>query len=475
MDSTNHPAKDPLFAVSAITIRDRPCVSLRDRSGPVVLGGGLLLLFCSMETVEAQDPVPFSHTPDLQGVDLSPEFLPGGLDGKYDGEGFVFGLGLSGVYDSNLYLSESDEIDDFSLLLSPSVRYSSAPPGGALWILNASYAPVIRRYLDQDDLDGLDHAAQVALGYDGPVTRFSTNAGYSRAQQANRFIGGQTETEQHSLAFSAGHILSGLTSLAMDFSHSTSETTGFSGSEVETTVASVSVLWDATPLVKVGPTMRFSQRTSGSLGDSESIGLLATVDYALTGVTKLGASAGLETVSATRDGDSGTSFTGGISLSYRPPDLPWSASAELAYGGVRQASAGSRYGGGGDSPISGSVSVSYTIGQFWVVAAGLRYESFPSPGGEAYSINDFSGTFSVARELGTGSVKGSLSVGESEFEGVDGAPERENQDNMEVSLAHQTQVLDERASLQTALSYSENGGDRDYSRWQLTMGLRYEF
>ena len=69
------------------------------------------------------------------------ELLPGGLDGKYDGEGFLLGVGLNAIYDTNLFLTAAGETDDYSLAISPWLLYRSAPSGGARYILTAQYSP----------------------------------------------------------------------------------------------------------------------------------------------------------------------------------------------------------------------------------------------------------------------------------------------------------------------------------------------
>ncbi|MFP6895422.1 MAG: hypothetical protein VCA38_02375, partial [Roseibacillus sp.] len=52
-----------------------------------------------------------SHGQELSGISgqssaIHTELLPGGLDAKRDGAGFLFGVGVAGMYDSNIFLQE---------------------------------------------------------------------------------------------------------------------------------------------------------------------------------------------------------------------------------------------------------------------------------------------------------------------------------------------------------------------------------
>lgn len=407
---------------------------------------------------------------------LYTELLPGGLDGRYDGEGFVFGAGVSGSYDSNLYLEDDDFAeDDFIGTLSPWVRYSSAPPGGAEWILTGQYSPFFRGYLDHSDLNGVDQSGQLNLTYQGAVARLAARMAYSDITSANRYYdSGRTATERFNFDLGGSYKISDLTSLAAKLNYGT-YSTGNSG-DTESALAQVTAYWQTTPLIKVGPSFRWARNDSDRYGTTDSAGLLVVADYDITELIHLNGSAGVEQVDDSRTSGDETNFTGGLTASYQAPDLPWSVRADLWYGKVQQFTVNSRYGSGGDSPFSGSLSVRYEPAEQWSVDLMTRYESFPSPSDINYSINDLSFLLLVNRQLSTGSLRMGGSVSFSEYDEVGTViTPREDQDTFGAFLSHRMGIFEERFILDNTLRYSNNSGNRDWSRWQLSTGLNYVF
>lgn len=365
---------------------------------------------------------------------IQTELLPGGLDAKYDGEGFLFGVGVTGIYDSNLFLQESGEESDFSIVGSPWMSYRSAPAGGARVILGARYAPFVRAYLNNNSLNSLDHSANASLRYAGDVLSVGITGAYSRLRQANRFAATSVETGVFNFGVDGSYQVSPKTSITASWSTSMTDYQSGALSSSDSYSAQVTGFWQATPLVRLGPSVRHTILESQNSGEREALAFLLRLQYELTGKINLSADVGLEREENSRaGGDAEWQFTGGLSASYAMDAL-------------------------------------------WSFSAGINYRTVASPTTQNYTIDDFGASLSVSRSLGTGTLQAGVDGSLSNYQPVGPVVVmREDEQVFGAFISHRLGLFEERVGLNTSLRFSKNSGQRDWSRFQLSSGFNYTF
>lgn len=365
---------------------------------------------------------------------LRTELLPGGLDAKYDGEGFLFGLGVTGQYDSNLFLEEDDAESDFTIAASPWVNYRSAPPGGARFILDGRYAPFVRAFFNNTDLNTIDHSGNLGLSYEGAKLNLSVFGSYARFAQADRFAGGFVDTSTLSFGVAGSYAFSGKTSLDASWRAAMSEYESSSLASSDSYIAQATAFWQATPLVRVGPSLRHTELESRNNGLREAWAFLLRAQYELTGKVRLSADAGIELEENSRDGGGrGAQFIGGLD----------------AY---------------------------YEMDALWSFHAGAQYQTVASPNTQNYTISDFGTSFSVTRQLARGFLRGGVSASFSNYQPVGPvAVMRDDERAFGAFLSHRLALFEQRVNLDTSVRYSTNDGQQDWSRFQFSTGFNYTF
>jgi len=426
-----------------------------------------------MGVLTAQDFAESVPTPEAAA--LYSELLPAGLDARYDGEGLLYGVRAFTTYDSNVFLSEPDPQGALSVNFSPWAQYSSAPPGGAEWILNGRYSPFFRWFATQDELSSIDHSGEMSLSYEGPRLGFRTSAGYSRVNAADRFAGGRFTNERFTTEFLGGYYVSDRSILQCQLAAGS-----FAArlNETQTYLAQLTAFWQVTPLIRLGPALRYTARDSNITGDANSLGLLVSAAYDLTDLVEVTAALGVEQIDQSlATGADGGRVTGALSASYDAPDLPWSARLVLDYGAVQSMGSSSRFGAGGESPWTGRFSVRYAFAEFWALNFSMRYESFPSPSATGVSIDDFTVSGSATRSVGNNRLRGGVSVSLAEFTSLaDSATPIDDQKTYSAFLTHRIGVFEERFYIDSSVRYSNNRGrGGDWSRWQITTGINFIF
>lgn len=439
--------------------------SLWEPVGPIGLGG-------SSRTVRNFDD------DILQG-----ELLGGGLLSPLDRQGFRFGIGVQTIYDSNIYAEDEDEDSDISLVVSPSVEYRSAPAGVPGQVM-LRYTPFIRLYLDETDLNTVDHSASGTVSFDGPRGSFTVSADYGRFQNVNQYDGGLRETESGSLRASASYQLASRTSLEGSFSARTTTDDGVDGSQgggggsndQDSLQFQVAAYWQATAKTRFGPSVRYSKSDSDSIGDRDALAFLVVADYVPRDELSFYGSLGVERTGGDADFDEDdTSMTGSFGFDYRPIDRIV-LGADLSYQAIPAGSSRVSRSGGGKQSFTGGVSLGYTPNPDWAFGLDYSADAFPSVDSANYSIGEQSVGGTVTRQLPEGSLGLSGRLGFSDYERTGTATaSRDRQDFRSLSLRYQRPMFAERGSFHSAVQWSDNSGDRDWDRWLLTLGMDLQF
>lgn len=372
-------------------------------------------------------PTPSSET-------IQTELLPGGLDARYDGEGFLFGIGTNAIYDSNLFLQDDDGESDLQFTASPWILYSNAPPGGARFILNARYAPFVRVFLENSDLNTIDHSGNLSLSYEGDKTTFEAGGSASRLSSSDRYTGTFVEASNYGVFLGGTYQISQKTALAADWSARTTDYESGRFASYDAYALSLTGFWQATPLLRIGPTIRHTQTDSSNIGEREAIAFLLSLGYSLTGKVSLTAAGGIEF----EDYERGTGDT--------------------------------------EVQFTGQLAANYVLDALWSFGASIRYQTIPSPSFQNYSIDDLGFSVRVSRSLKNGSLSAGASTSFSYYEAVGPAANlRDDEENFSLFLTHRMNLFEERVSLDSAVRFSKNSGLRDWDRFQLSTGFSYVF
>src|SRR5690606_12910480 len=139
--------------------------------------------------------------------------MSGGLFGDIKGD-FSFGLTTSATYDTNVFLQDHHEEEDFSVSITPWLAYRSDPGGEAACSVEARYSPTFRNSYDHSSLDGTDHVAAVAFKYQGARTSILLFANYVHLTTSDRFAGGVVEGSVFSCGLSGSYQIAPRTTLS---------------------------------------------------------------------------------------------------------------------------------------------------------------------------------------------------------------------------------------------------------------------
>lgn len=397
----------------------------------------LVTLACACGAAAAED---FS----LRVADSNPlgigNFVPSRLDlAKASGiEGgikgaFGYGLGFQTVYDSNFNLTEENEESEVSALFQPWLNYTSDPEGGASFSLSANYQPTYNAYLDNSDLNGLNHSGDVTLSWIGGRTEVSVFASYSELSGTDRLSGSFTSGSVFSGGLRATRQIAPRTSLNGSLSYSQS---GYSsgdneGSQIFT--GSFGGIWNATERTGIGSSIRYSQTESDNTGTREAWALLAELRYRAGERIWLSASLGPE---FTSDSESG----------------------------------------GNDVGVSAAINARYMINERWSWVNSLGTDTVASPSDTGYLVNNVNLSTALEHQLLRGSITGGLSLDYSDYQSVaEVLVERENEENLSLFLAYNRNLFSERVAFDSSVRYRVNSGDRDWSQWELSAGLNVPF
>jgi hypothetical protein len=381
-------------------------------------------------SLRVADPNPLgigNFVPSSQDLAESAEAM-GGIKGD-----FLYGLGMHAAYDSNLFLSDTDEEDDISFLVQPWLSYTSDPEGGATFVFNANYLPTGNIYLNNTDLNDFNQSANVSLSWTGSRTEVSVFASYAEISGTDRLSG----------TFSSGSVFSGglfatrqiapRTSLNGSLSYSLSDYSSGNEQGTEVFTGSIGGLWTATERTSLGSSIRYTQTVSDSTGTRDAWALLGEFRYQAAQRIWLSASLGPE---FTKDSESGGSDTG----------------------------------------LRADISARYIINERWTWVNTLGTGTVASPTETGYLVTNYNFNTGLEHQLLRGRISGGVSFDFSDYQNVaDTLEERGNENNMSLFMAYSRNLWSERISFDSSIRYRVNNGDRDWSQWTLSTGLNIPF
>jgi hypothetical protein len=235
-------------------------------------------------------------------------------------EGLSLGLGSTWSYDSNVNQANGRDLrveSDWILSLAPTVSWQTTVRD---FTLRLNGAANYDHYAALDDYSGLDYQAGAALGYRGGPLALEGSVSYGSTQGVDRYAGGLTENRSLALNLKARYDLSLKTSFDASFSTNDATVIRQAGTEADRetsrTEFQLGALWQATPLVRLGPGLRSTLGATDTDGDRTTVGPMLRADYQLGGKIDFTSRIGLDFVEV--DGGGSDQFTSAaIGLHYR--------------------------------------------------------------------------------------------------------------------------------------------------------------
>lgn len=357
-----------------------------------------------------------------------------GIEGKFKGD-LSYGLGIYSTYNSNFFQTENDEESELSTTLIPWLRYISDPEGGATISVTANYAPSWNSYLENSDLNDFDQAGNVTLSFSGAKTRVDGFARYVEISGTDRLSGAFVQGSVMTAGLRANRQIAPKTSLNAGWSYSTSDygSGDFEGAGIYTTY--FGGLWEATPRISLGSTLRYTISESDQTGTRDAWALLFEARYRVGERLWLSASIGPEYAKNSGDdqNDSGLGLTG-------------------------------------------QVTARYVINERWAWTNSLRSATVPSPDENNYFVYNVAYNTALRRKLQKGSFGFGLQYDLSVYEDVgDASSDVGNEYYTSLFINYQRPLFKDRVNFNVEARYSTCDGDEDWSQWLVTTGLGISF
>ena len=204
-------------------------------------------------------------------------------------------LNLSALYDTNVTQGNEDGLrpEESDFLVQPTLA-GSYEIGPGNWQIGATGSLSRINYLETDGLNATVYSAGLLGQYQTGKVTASLETGYALNAGVNRLAGAFLEQKTFSNSARINYRLSSKTSAEVLWTQQSSEneTEGFSDTSSNTFNAAA--LWQATPLVRLGPGFRYGVRTGFEDDEFTVAGPLLRADYNLSAKVNLTSSVGLD-------------------------------------------------------------------------------------------------------------------------------------------------------------------------------------
>ncbi|MCW1922886.1 outer membrane protein transport protein [Luteolibacter arcticus] len=348
--------------------------------------------------------------------------------------GFDFGVGALLTYDSNFFLSEDYTVSELTADVNPWITYRTDPEGGAEFSFEGRYAPSFLAYLNNEDLNGINHSGGVLFKYAATRTTIQVYADYDEVSMADRLVGGFIEGSILGYGISGSYQLGPRTALLAGWSASQSDYSSGARSGSDIYTSEVAGLWDATERLRIGPSITYTMTESDSTGERDAVALLVKTRYQFGERILLDAAGGLEYSKNSRSNE------------------------------------------GWEPGFTGRLAADYMLSHLWTFRAGVRYSTVPSPNNLNYLVNDLSFTSAIVRNFERSSLELGVGVSFSDYEAVGVVVgNREDDEFMNAYLTYRRNLYSDRVNFESTVKCATNTGQKDWSQWQITTGISVDY
>ena len=192
--------------------------------------------------------------------------------------------------------------------------------------------------------------------------------------------------------------------------------------------------WSATERFSLGPSFSYMRAESSNIGSRDTWALSMQARYLMGTSLQLLASLGLQSATNARDA------------------------------------------GGSTLGLTGNLAADYAINDRMRWVSTIQYVTVPSPTDVNYVINNLTVSTALTRQLLRSAVSLGLEMNVSDY--VDVGPvgtQLGQQDNLSAILSYSRKLFLDRVAFDSSIRYTLNDGRYDWSRLQVTAGLKIDF
>lgn len=229
--------------------------------------------------------------------------------------GLQGGFSTSMMYDSNV--NQSPDTEDFPArgsmvaTFSPSLQWSIA---NSAWTASLALNGGYDFNFGNQEYNGLNYSAAGSVGYDGGRWNIGGRFQESYNDGQNRYFAAKVSQFSHGFGLNGSFSLSPKTSLTSGWNSSWSDPgDGFGGSENHS--LGVSAMWRYSPLLRVGPGIRWTRASGETQPGRDSVGPSLSLIYQLSRKVSLQGSLNMQYASY-EQGGSDQFLAGGLTASY---------------------------------------------------------------------------------------------------------------------------------------------------------------
>jgi hypothetical protein len=210
-----------------------------------------------------------------------------------------FGLAVQSLYDDNVFLSNDHKEGAWVNRVTPILRIGSTVPD-SIWAMEAVYSPTWTTYASSSAKDSFDQAVAATLHYNGSRLKAAASASYLETSGNDRFVRDLFTTATTRGQLLLNYELSGRTSLESSIiweKLDRQDTRNRIYNDDNTVSLQLSALWQATPISRIGPSVRIGSTSSTLSPDRTFVDGLLRWDYESSALLKFSAQAGMQWIS----------------------------------------------------------------------------------------------------------------------------------------------------------------------------------
>lgn len=289
-------------------------------------------------------------------------------------------LNASLRYDNNIFLTPRDEESDLIFTLAPTIGLSNSE--NAVNVISAMYTPSAKLYMDNSDLDAINHRFRFGYERQFAKTKIDLGVRYDKFSGSNRYASGQVDESDFGITFDTSYVLSGKTRLDLGLRYQ--DNSFDSGGLVDRKIygAELGAQYQVTGKTSVGPYVSYENVDVSNSPDHNAVGIGAKFNYQATGKTAATGAIGFENRSYSGAGATGDTnpltYSLGVSHDY-------TAKTSFNLNMYRSARAAYNVGGNGFESTGVTFSTEYAASERVSYHASATYE-----------VNDYYATSSTA-------------------------------------------------------------------------------
>ena len=302
------------------------------------------------EIIESLDPDPLPleelSAPPVESSPVSvgsQAVLPSGFFSRTGRSGATSGGGVSGLFSLSAYSEAAHESNPSFGVGSQGVQGSDGYIllGGEInfqreireFEVELSYYGDYQHYFKKGSLSNDFHEADLAVKYAGAAVEIGLRAGVTKGSGANAYYATLVKQTSWQVGLTGNYQVSALTEIRAGYDYTAQDASarlggGAAVNDTRGHTLSVDALWAYSPLLKIGPGMRLTERIAEASGSLKSLGPSVNLDYELTEIVSLDATAAFNWYEVDSQQRSGNGFSAKVGGVYAPSTL-WSVSLSL--------------------------------------------------------------------------------------------------------------------------------------------------